>query len=52
MQAFEAAILEFDAARFPEKLTHARHAILDRIEELHGVNAANRSGLTCLRSAR
>jgi hypothetical protein len=39
MQAFEAAILEFDAARLPEKVTHAKHAILDRIEELHGVNA-------------
>ena len=39
MQAFEAAILEFDAARLPQKVTHARHAILDRIEELHGRNA-------------
>ena len=39
MQAFEAAILEFDAARLLEKVTHAKHAILDRIEELHGLNA-------------
>ncbi len=39
MQAFEAAILEWDAIRLPEKVTCAKHAILDRIEELHGVNA-------------
>jgi hypothetical protein len=39
IQAFEAAMLELDASRLPEKVTHARHAILDRIEELHGANA-------------
>lgn len=39
IHAFQAAILELDPARLPEKVTEAKHAILDRIEELHGANA-------------
>jgi hypothetical protein len=39
IEAFQAAILELDAARLPAKVTEAKHAILDRIEELHGINA-------------
>ena len=39
MQAFEAALLEFNGTRLPEKVTHARQAILDRMEQLHGANA-------------
>lgn len=39
IDAFQAAILELDPAGLPEKVTQAKHAILDRIEELHGVNA-------------
>lgn len=39
IHAFQAAILELDPARLPQKVTEAQHAILDRIEELHGVNA-------------
>jgi len=39
INAFQAAILEVDAARLPERVAQAKHAILDRIEALHGVNA-------------
>jgi hypothetical protein len=39
INAFQAAILEVDAARLPERVAQAKYAILDRIEALHGVNA-------------
>ena len=39
MQAFQAAILEFDAAQRLEKVTQAKSAILDRIEQLQGIPA-------------
>ncbi len=39
MQAFEAAILESDPAQLQERVMDAKHAIRDRIEQLHGVNA-------------
>jgi hypothetical protein len=37
--AFENAVLELDARRRLEKITQAWHAILYRIEDLHGADA-------------
>ncbi len=37
--AFQAVLSESDPAQLPQKISAAKNAILDRIEELHGANA-------------
>ncbi len=36
--AFEAAVVEVDAKHMPDKITEAKHVILDRVKELQGSN--------------